>query len=110
MTDGDPDYEHRLVLARGELARLVLRLRSLSPPAWRSRRKSAVAAVDRLADLSGRAEGRPVPPVPAIAMHALADAVAVVGGDVLAALSDSPDDDLLTAVVETIREALEQTR
>jgi len=48
--------------------------------------------------------------VPAIAIHALADAVAVVGGDVLAALSDSPDDDLLTAVVETIREALEQTR
>jgi hypothetical protein len=110
MSGTDPAYEHRLVLARGELARLVLRLRSLSPPAWRSRRKNVIATVDRLAALSGRAEQRAVPPVPSVAIHALADAVAVIGGDALAALTASPDDELLSEVVETVRSALDVTR
>jgi hypothetical protein len=110
VNGADPGYEQRLVLARGELARLVLRLRSLSPPAWRSRRKAVVDTIGRLAEMSGRAERRDVPAVPVIAVHALADAVAVIGGDAIAALADSPDEDLLTEVVTALREALDLTR
>jgi crotonobetainyl-CoA:carnitine CoA-transferase CaiB-like acyl-CoA transferase len=103
-------YDEALSLARGELARLVLRLRSLSPAAWRPRRKSVVIAVARLAELSGEAEQRAVPALPAIADHAFADAVAVIGGDALAALATRPDEGLLAAVVATMREALTITR
>lgn len=103
-------YNERLALAGGDLARLVLRLRSLSPPAWRSRRKAVVATLRRLAELSGRAEHRVLPAVPSVAVHALADAVAVVGGDAIAALAAGPDDDVLAAVVAALREALEATR
>ncbi|HTW19089.1 MAG TPA: hypothetical protein VME70_02625 [Mycobacteriales bacterium] len=108
--DYEPAYADRLVLARGDLARLVLRLRSLSPPAWRSRRKVVVSGLDRLARLSGRAEGREVPPVPPVAVHALADAVAVIGGDAIEALAGAPDEQLLTELVAVLREVLELTR
>jgi hypothetical protein len=110
VSESDLDYDHRIALASGELARLVLRLRSLSPLAWRSRRKAVIAALRRLAELSGRAEQRVVPAVPAVADHALADAVAVIGGDTIAALVARPDDDLLAEVVAVMREALELTR
>jgi hypothetical protein len=103
-------YDEALSLARGELARLVLRLRSLSQAAWRPRRKSVIAALARLAELSGLAEHRAVPPVPAVADHALADAVAVIGGDALAALATDPDEEILAEVVAAMREALTLTR
>jgi hypothetical protein len=107
---GDAGYEEQLALARGELARLVLRLRSLSLAAWRTRRKAALAAFSRLAELSAEAEHRRVPALPKVADHALADAITVVGGDALAALGSEPNADLLAAVVATLREALETTR
>lgn len=103
-------YEGRLEQASGELARLVRRLRSLSPQAWTSRRARVQAALARLAELAGKAEGRQVPPLPSVADHALADAAAVVGGDGLDALTTNPDDELLAALVAVIGEALEGSR
>jgi hypothetical protein len=103
-------YDEQLALARGELARLVLRLRSLSPAAWRTRRKATLATFARLAEISATAEHRRMPALPKVADHALADAIAVVGGDAIAALATEPDADLLSAVVATLREALETTR
>jgi hypothetical protein len=110
VSGSEVGYDERLALARGELARLVLRLRSLSPPAWRTRRAGVLAALSRLAQLSGHAEDRAVPPLPTIADHALADAVAVIGGDAVATLGVRADDDLLTDVVAALREALEASR
>jgi hypothetical protein len=106
----DLGYDERLSLARGELARLALRLRSLSPLAWRPRRKVVVQTLSRLAELGGRAEHREVPAVPIVADHALADAVVVIGGDAIAALAAEPDDDLLDAFVALVQEAREATR
>jgi hypothetical protein len=103
-------YDEALSLARGELARLVLRLRSLSQAAWRPRRKSVISALGKLAELCGLAEQRGVPTLPAVADHALADAVAVIGGDALAALTVRPDEEILAAVVAAMREALTLTR
>jgi hypothetical protein len=110
VSESELDYDHRIALAGGELARLVLRLRSLSPLAWRTRRKAVLAALRSLAELSGRAEQRVVPAVPAIADYALADAVAVIGGDAIAALVAKPDEALLSELVATMREALALTR
>jgi hypothetical protein len=103
-------YDEQLALARGELARLVLRLRSLSLAAWRTRRKAALVAFGQLAELSAQAEHRRMPGLPKVADHALADAIAVVGGDAIAALGAEPNADLLAAVVAALREALETTR
>ncbi len=110
MSGSEVGYDERLALARGELARLVLRLRSLSLPAWRTRRAGIVAALGRLAELSGCAEDRAVPTLPMIADHALADAVAVIGGDAVATLSVRTDEELLSAVVAALRDALEASR
>ena len=107
---GDLGYDERLSLARGELGRLILRLRSLSLPAWRPRRLAVIDALTRLAELSGRAEHRDLPAVPAVADHALADAVAVIGGDVVVALAADPDDGLLAEFVATVQAAREATR
>jgi hypothetical protein len=106
----DLGYDERLSLARGELARLALRLRSLSPLAWRSRRKVVVATLNRLAELAGQAEHRELPLVPPVADYALADAVVVIGGDAIAALAAEPDDDLLDGFVAAVQEAREATR
>jgi hypothetical protein len=106
----DLGYDERLSLARGELARLTLRLRSLSPLAWRSRRKAVITSLARLAAISGRAEHREMPAVPVVADHALADAVAVIGGDVLIALTARPDDDLLAELLATLQDLRESTR
>jgi hypothetical protein len=106
----DAAYEERLTLVGEELARLVKRLRSLSPAAWRVRQSAVVAALHRLAELSALAEGVPARPVPAVADHVLPDAVAVIAGDALASLAERRDEDLVAAVLVTLRVALDDTR
>jgi hypothetical protein len=103
-------YDEQLALAGEELERLTRRLRSLSPLAWRLRRAAVVAAVDRLAELSALAEGVPARAVPPVADHALPDAVAVIAADALASLAERPDQDLVAAVLVTLRVALDDTR
>jgi hypothetical protein len=110
VSGSEAGYEERLALAGEELDRLLRRLRSLSPLAWRLRRPAVVAALDRLAELSTKAEDVPARSVPAVADHALPDAVAVIAGDALASLAEWPDEDLLAGVLVTLRVALDDTR
>src|SRR3954447_22152099 len=89
--------------AEAELARLLRRLRSLSPRAWAAgERRAAVAelAADLVA-LDPQAAGRPLPE---IADHAWADALTVLGADALAAGAD-PE-----RVLAAVRRTLERTR
>jgi hypothetical protein len=106
----DGGYDGHLALAGDELAELVRRLRSLSPQAWTPRRAGVQAAVARLAELVGRAEGHPTGPLPAIPDHALADALAVIGGDAIVALEADRDDDLLSTLLVELRDTLQGTR
>jgi hypothetical protein len=107
-TEGE--YDERLALAGDELARLVRRLRGLSPLAWTPRRAAVALALSRLATLTGLAEQRVVPELPSLANHALADAMAVIAGDAIVALSTRHDGDLLASVLAELRAALEATR
>jgi hypothetical protein len=106
----DGRYEEQLALAGDELDRLVRRLRNLSPGAWRLRREPVVAALGRLAELTALAERRTVPKPPTVAEHALADAMAVIGGDVIVALTTSRDGNLMAILVVELRQVLDATR
>jgi hypothetical protein len=106
----ETDYEARLALAEAELDRLVRRLRSLSPAAWRERRLPVVLGLARLAEVSARAEQRELPALPEIAEHALSDAAVVIGGDAVMALRTRQDDALLADVIGEIRGILDRTR
>jgi hypothetical protein len=83
---------------RGELDRLVRRLRGFSPRAWRA--DGRVESVSALLGALAALEGRPAPAVPG---HALADAVAVLGHDAL-------DAGHAERVGELVAEALRRTR
>lgn len=72
-----------LPAARLDLERLVQRLRQLSPGAWRVRRAPAMALLDQLSEWGAAESNWPRTTVPALPDHALADALTVVGGDLL---------------------------
>jgi hypothetical protein len=99
-----------LAIAHDDLVRLVYRLRNLSVGAWRGRRAAVVLLVDQLAALSAQLEHRGAPKLPELADHVLTDAVAVIGGDVLDALSTDPDLASQARALADIRAALEATR
>jgi hypothetical protein len=71
--------------------RLADRLRLLGPR-WAARNRADDAApaaavragLQRLADVTARAEGRPIRPVPDLGLHALADQLLVLARDVAA--------------------------
>ena len=98
-----------LVAATADLAKLVRRLRSLSPRAWVDRRAPVQAALNGLVALNGKLEGRRLD-APVVADHVFADAVAVIGGDVLKALAQSQDRTGLDLAVQLIEDALAKTR
>jgi hypothetical protein len=110
VSDVGGDYRERLALANDELARLVRRLRSLSRLAWLSRRGAVETALVRLGEIAAFVEKRTAPTLPIIADHALADAMAVIGGDAIAALEAVRDQEQLAAVTVSLRTALEATR
>jgi len=89
--------------------RLVRRLRSLSESAWRSRREPVTVLLENLASLTGRLERIPAPVAPDLPVYALPDAVVLLGGDVLIALSRTPDLADLDLVDRWFREAFEET-
>jgi hypothetical protein len=103
------EYDQRLVIAGDELTRLVRRLRNLSPLARTARRDPIVFALRRLAELDALAEQRSLPEPPDIDDHAHADALAVIGGDAIAALRAAPNTELLDAVLAEVRSALAAT-
>jgi hypothetical protein len=106
----DDEPGRRLVRAGDELDRLVRRLQSLSAPAWTSRRESVIATLEQLVELTGIAEHRVMPELPELSSFALADAVAVIGGDFLAALADSGADDILNRFLIELRNASSTSR
>jgi hypothetical protein len=110
VTDADGAYNEQLALATDVLARLVRRLRSLSRSAWLSRREAVEIALMRLVAITSRMEGLMPRALPSIADHALADAMAVVGGDALAGLEVTVDSSSLADVIAELRAALEATR
>ena len=69
-----------------------------------------MVALAQLADISSAAAGRAPQALPPVADHAFADALQVLGGDVLEGLAVRPDDATLTAVIELFEEALDATR
>jgi hypothetical protein len=102
-------FEAELATVKADLARLVRRLRSLSPRSWQPRRPVANSLLAGLVELSASLERRPLEP-PGVPDHVLADAVAVIGGDVLAAITAMQDQDALAAVSDLLRNALDGTR
>jgi hypothetical protein len=104
------EYDRRLAQATAQLEVLVRRLQSLSAPAWISRRNAVIGSLTRLVELDGLAEERSMPELPELASFALADAVAVVTGDLLLALVAAPNIDVLNHVLVELRAALDATR
>ena len=105
---GEDGFDDRLAAAAADLGLLVRRLRSLSPRAWQDRRDTARTALAELVALNARLEGRELWP-PNVADHILPDAIAVVGGDVLAVIEGERS----AAIGEFLRligAALRQTR
>lgn len=98
-----------LAAAGESLDLLVRRLRSLSPRARTDRAGAARTALDGLVALEVRLEGCPAKP-PAVADHILADAIAVVGGDLLEAVASSADASSLAEMRKLINTALAATR
>lgn len=90
-----------------ELEKLVRRLRHLSPGAWARHRQQVHEVLCALAELGDSIEPRQVPELPD---HAMADAVAVIGGDAVDAAQRSADPQRVAAVGEALRRGLAATR
>jgi hypothetical protein len=106
----DDTYDELLGLAAAELTRLIRRMSSLSGRAWATRREPAVALLTELAALDVALEGAGPHQLPVLPDHALADALAVIGGDVLEALVAERDPATLDRVVADLRTAWAATR
>jgi hypothetical protein len=106
----DDAYDELLGLAAAELTRLIRRLSSLSGRAWATRREAAVALLTGLAALDVALEGTGPHPVPDLPDHAFADALALIGGDVLEALVAHRDPASLDRVLADLRAAWAATR
>lgn len=110
MAEPDDRYDEVLGLAAGELERLLRRLGQLTPRAWSTRREPVVTLLRQLAALDAAVEQTPRADVPDLPDHALADATAVIGGDVLEALSDTRDRAALDQLLRELRATWTATR
>jgi hypothetical protein len=106
----DEAYDELLGLAAVELTRLIRRLSHLSSRAWSTRREPARGLLTRLVELDDRLEGTGPHVVPDLPDHGLADALAVIGGDVLEALVSRRDEVALDRVIAELRAAWAATR
>jgi hypothetical protein len=103
-------YDDLLAAAAGDLDRLVRRCRSLTARGWEARRQPVTALLTKLAELSRLAEHGDAHVVPELPDHALADAVAVIGTDVIEALHLVPDSDLVERLGDALCASLDATR
>lgn len=108
--DEDGPYEARLRQVRGDLDHLVGRLRSLGTLSWKARRAAVKELLDRIGDLAAQAEHRTPRRVPDLPDHALADALVVLGADLISALAIATEPDVLDAAGRAIDAALAATR
>jgi hypothetical protein len=108
MSEGER-LDDGLGLSRADLGRLVQRLSRVSPLGWRAIRSPVAAFLATMVELSERQQGRPLT-LPDLSDHMLADAVAVIGGEVLDTLAESPDAATLEAARGAITAALAATR
>jgi hypothetical protein len=106
----DDTYDELLGLAAAELTRLIRRLSSLSGRAWTARRAPVATLLTGLAALDLALEGTGSHQVPDLPDHALADALAVIGGDVLEALVARHDPAALDRVLADLRATWAATR
>jgi hypothetical protein len=110
VTIGESPFSEGLREAGADLNRLVTRLGALSGTAWTPRREPVLYLLNRLAVLCASAEGLKPHAVPELDSYALADATSVLGGDVLMALNQVQDADVLSAVTSAVLAALQETR
>jgi hypothetical protein len=103
-------YDELVSLAVAELNRLIRRMTQLSPRAWSTRREPVRGLLRELAVLDATLESTDRHEVPDLPDHALADATAVIGGDVLEALSVNPDQASLERMIAELRAAWSATR
>jgi hypothetical protein len=106
----DSDDEALLGAAWSDLDRLVGRLQRLSESAWRPRRELVMTLLDELARVDARLENVELTPLPDLANFALADALAVIGGDVLECLGAGGHRAVLDEVASLVQAALVSTR
>lgn len=90
---------------RADLDQLVRRLRLLSPRSWKNYREPVQDVLAAFVAIASRREGRELA-VPDLPDHALPDALAVIGHDLL----DSVDQEITAAVADRMDEALKATR
>jgi hypothetical protein len=102
---GDP-----VEAAGREVATLIRRVYGLSPAALHRRREALDRWLAEVRDLTAVATSRSMPTLPIVADHSIADAVAVVGSDLLALLADRRDDDIALRLAHVTRSALDKTR
>jgi hypothetical protein len=103
------DFQTQLAMASEDLERLAARLARFSPLAWRTRRAAIQALLAALVTICERQQGRSLP-TPDLDTHVLADAVAVIGREIVESLGDAPDRALLDALRSAIDAALAGTR
>ena len=104
-----PGGDH-LEIAGRDFTLLVRRVHGLSPAALRRRREALNTWLAEIRELTAVAAGRSMPILPIVAEHALADAVVVVGTDLLAVLTCRPDDAVTQGFARATGTALEATR
>jgi hypothetical protein len=106
----DPvSYEQELHATAADLDRLVRRLRLFTPRTWLSYRESIQDLLVDLVRIAGVVEGW-VLAVPDVPDHVLADAVAVIGADLIDTLEGQPSEDALTELRASLSGALAATR
>jgi hypothetical protein len=110
VPDGSDDYEARLGRARSDAELLVRRFQTLSETDWERRRVVVLDLLQRLVQMTGRIERRELPALPELGSFALSDAFAVVCGDVLVALGDRPEPDMLAELLDELHQARIETR
>jgi hypothetical protein len=109
-TSDDAAYDELLGLVAAELTRLIRRLSSLSGRAWSTRRAPVIALLFVLAALDAEVEDTQLHDVPQLPDHGLADALAVIGGDLLEALVTHRDPAALDRALAELRAAWSATR
>jgi hypothetical protein len=109
-TPDEAAYDELLGLVAAELTRLIRRLSSLSGRAWSSRRDPVLALLEAWAALDAVFEESPPHAVPDLPDHGLADALAVIGGDLLEALVTHRDRVALDRALAELRAAWSATR